>query len=133
MKPNDGSPNVLTPPQLAKEWGVDVDKVYAFIRSNELRATNTAIKPGGRAISDTPPGCRRLSAAAAEFAAATTVAQAEAKRFSGCDEVHLAAALSCRVRHPRRRRRRRSRAHLALSLPPRWSRCILRSSMLWRA
>ncbi len=41
--------NVLTSPQLAKEMGTDVDKVYAFIRSGELRATNTAIKLGGRA------------------------------------------------------------------------------------
>ena len=48
-KTDDKSPNVLTPPQLAKEWGLDVDKIYAFIRSNELRATNTAVKPGGRA------------------------------------------------------------------------------------
>ncbi len=48
-KPDDKSPSVLTPPQLAKEWGVDVDKIYAFIRSNELRATNLAIKPGQRA------------------------------------------------------------------------------------
>ncbi len=48
-KPADTNPSVLTPPQLAKEMGVDVDKIYAFIRSNELRATNTAIKPGGRA------------------------------------------------------------------------------------
>ena len=48
-KPDDKSPTVLTPPQLAKEWGVDVDKIYAYIRSNELRATNTAIKLGGKA------------------------------------------------------------------------------------
>lgn len=48
-KTDDKSPNVLTPPQLAKEWGLDVDKIYAFIRSNELRATNLAIKPGQRA------------------------------------------------------------------------------------
>ena len=48
-KPADTNPSVLTPPQLAKEMGIDVDKVYAFIRSSELRATDTAIKPGGRA------------------------------------------------------------------------------------
>ena len=45
-KPDDKSPNVLTPPQLAKEWGVDVDKIYAFIRSNELRATEYGHQAG---------------------------------------------------------------------------------------
>ncbi len=49
VRPEDKTAKVLTPPQLAKEWGVHVDKIYAFIRSNELRATNTAIKPGGKA------------------------------------------------------------------------------------
>ena len=47
-KPDDKTSAILTPPQLASEMGVHVDKVYAWIRSSELRATNTAIKPGGR-------------------------------------------------------------------------------------
>lgn len=38
----------LTPPQLAKLWGVSPEKVYAFIRSGELRAINLASRPGGR-------------------------------------------------------------------------------------
>lgn len=41
------SPN-LTPPQLAKQWGVATEKVYAFIRSGELRAIDLATKRGGR-------------------------------------------------------------------------------------
>ena len=49
VKSEDKTAKVLTPPQLAAEVGIDVDKIYAFIRSSELRATNTAIKPGGRA------------------------------------------------------------------------------------
>ena len=32
----------LTPPQLAKQWGVSTAKVVAFIRSGELRAINLA-------------------------------------------------------------------------------------------
>lgn len=49
VKPEDKTAKVLTPPQLAAEMGIDVDKVYAFIRSGELRVTDTAIKRGGRA------------------------------------------------------------------------------------
>ena len=48
MKPTDAKPAVLTPPKLAREWGVDEDTIYAWIRSNELRATNVVKKPGGR-------------------------------------------------------------------------------------
>jgi hypothetical protein len=32
----------LTPPQLAKLWGVSTAKIIAFIRSGELRAVNLA-------------------------------------------------------------------------------------------
>ena len=39
---------MLTPQQLAKQMGIHVDKVYALIRSGELRATDTAVKRGGR-------------------------------------------------------------------------------------
>lgn len=40
--------NTLTPPQLAKRWGVDADKVMALIRSGQLRAMNLAVNPKGR-------------------------------------------------------------------------------------
>ncbi|MGA2256796.1 MAG: helix-turn-helix domain-containing protein [Thermoguttaceae bacterium] len=48
-KTDDKTSRILTPPQLALEMGVHVDKIYAWIRSGELRATNTAVKRGGRA------------------------------------------------------------------------------------
>jgi len=35
----------LTPPEIAKCWGVSVEKILAFIRSGELRAINAAF-PG---------------------------------------------------------------------------------------
>lgn len=38
----------LTPPALAREYGVSVDKVLAWIRSGELRAVNVATRPAGR-------------------------------------------------------------------------------------
>ncbi len=38
----------LTPPQLAKDYGVNPDKVLAWIHSGELRAVNVAAKPNGR-------------------------------------------------------------------------------------
>ncbi len=38
----------LTPPQLARQWGVSADKILSFIRSGELRAVNAASKRGGR-------------------------------------------------------------------------------------
>lgn len=38
----------FTPPQLAKLWGVSPEKVYAFIRSGQLRAINLASRQGGR-------------------------------------------------------------------------------------
>ena len=47
-KPEDKTSKTLTPPQLARQMGVHVDKIYAWIRSGELRATNTAVKRGGR-------------------------------------------------------------------------------------
>ncbi len=39
---------MLTPPKLAKRWGVEVTKVLAWIRSGELRAINFATKIGRR-------------------------------------------------------------------------------------
>ena len=38
----------LTPPQLARRWGVAADKVLALIHSGQLRAVNLAVKPSGR-------------------------------------------------------------------------------------
>jgi hypothetical protein len=38
----------LTPPQLARRWGVSPDKILAWIRSGELRAFNAATNRGGR-------------------------------------------------------------------------------------
>jgi hypothetical protein len=38
----------LTPPQLAKRWGVAPTKVVGFIRSGELRAMNLAKSRSGR-------------------------------------------------------------------------------------
>ena len=38
-------PRKLTPPQIARMWGVSVEKVHAFIRAGELRAVNGAL-PG---------------------------------------------------------------------------------------
>ena len=38
----------LTPPQLARLWGISPDKVLNWIRSGELRAINVAERRGGR-------------------------------------------------------------------------------------
>ena len=38
----------LTPPALARRWGISADKVLAWIRSGELKAINAATRPGGR-------------------------------------------------------------------------------------
>ncbi len=42
------SKRMLTPPELAAEWGVEHAKVLAWIRSGELRAVNLATNPRGR-------------------------------------------------------------------------------------
>ena len=39
---------MITPPQLAKRWGVAPDKVLALIHSGELVAVNLAINPRGK-------------------------------------------------------------------------------------
>ena len=36
----------LTPPQLAKRWGIKPEKVIAFIRSGELRAFDISMRAG---------------------------------------------------------------------------------------
>jgi len=41
-------PKKLTPPQLAKLWGISCDKVIAWIRAGELRAIDASTKRGGR-------------------------------------------------------------------------------------
>lgn len=38
----------LTPPQLARRWGVASDKVLTLIHSGQLRAVNLAANPVGR-------------------------------------------------------------------------------------
>jgi len=38
----------LTPPELAKRWGVASDKVLSLIHSHQLRAVNLAVAPKGR-------------------------------------------------------------------------------------
>ena len=38
----------LTPPELAKLWGIDVQKVLHWIKSGELRAVNLATRRDGR-------------------------------------------------------------------------------------
>lgn len=43
----DGA-NCLTPPELAKRWGVDADKIRDWILRGELRAFNAATNTTGR-------------------------------------------------------------------------------------
>ena len=38
----------LTPPEIAKRWGVSPEQIIRFIRSGELRAINVATNPAGR-------------------------------------------------------------------------------------
>ncbi len=38
----------LTPPELARRWGIKPEKVLAWIRSGELRAINAATQQSGR-------------------------------------------------------------------------------------
>ena len=38
----------LTPPELAKRYGIHPDKIRLWINWGELRASNLATKPGGR-------------------------------------------------------------------------------------
>lgn len=44
----DEAPKFYTPPQLAKEWGLDADKILGWIRSGQLIAVNMATTTGGR-------------------------------------------------------------------------------------
>lgn len=47
MSNTDGS-ITLTPPELARRWGVEAWKVNSLINSGQLRAINLALKPHGR-------------------------------------------------------------------------------------
>lgn len=38
----------LTPPELAKLWGIDTHKILGWIRAGELRAIDASTKRGGR-------------------------------------------------------------------------------------
>ena len=38
----------LTPPEVARQWGVSIDKVLTWIRTGELRAVNLATRLSGR-------------------------------------------------------------------------------------
>ena len=38
----------LTPPEIAKRYGVDAHKIVAWIRRGELRAIDVSSTPGGR-------------------------------------------------------------------------------------
>ncbi|MGA2798246.1 MAG: DNA-binding protein [Thermoguttaceae bacterium] len=38
----------VTPPKLAKSWGIDAHKILTWIETGELAAINAATKPGGR-------------------------------------------------------------------------------------
>lgn len=38
----------ITPPQLARRWGVASDKIVHFIRTGELRAIDVSTRRGGR-------------------------------------------------------------------------------------
>lgn len=42
------SDRYLTPPQLARRWGIDLKKVLRWIRAGELHAVNLAGKIGGQ-------------------------------------------------------------------------------------
>ena len=38
----------LTPPEVARRWGISPEKVISWIQSGELRAMDASAKPGGR-------------------------------------------------------------------------------------
>ncbi len=42
------TPHFLTPPEIARRYGISVDKVLAWIRTGELRALNLAESRSGR-------------------------------------------------------------------------------------
>jgi len=44
----ENSRSKITPPELARRWGISPDKVLTWIRSGELRAIDTSATRGGR-------------------------------------------------------------------------------------
>lgn len=48
MRTRTITPEMFTPPQLAKLWGVSPDKIINLIRSGQLEAVNLATSPIGR-------------------------------------------------------------------------------------
>ena len=46
---DNGKAEFITPPQLARRWGVSPDKVLALLKSGQLKGCNLAIDPTGRA------------------------------------------------------------------------------------
>ena len=46
--PTLASRTKFTPPQLAAQWGIDVQKVLHWIKAGELRAVNLATRRDGR-------------------------------------------------------------------------------------
>lgn len=48
MNEPNSSRSKMTPPSLARRWGISVDKVLTWIRSGELRAIDVSTRRGGR-------------------------------------------------------------------------------------
>jgi hypothetical protein len=48
MRPTPPDRLKLSPPTLARRWGVSPDKVIGWIRTGQLRAINAAASPTGR-------------------------------------------------------------------------------------
>ncbi|MEZ6044290.1 MAG: helix-turn-helix domain-containing protein [Planctomycetaceae bacterium] len=46
MNPNEQKEQYLTPPDLARRWGIKPEKVIAWIRAGELRAMDFSAVPG---------------------------------------------------------------------------------------
>jgi hypothetical protein len=46
--PQVASRKKRTPPELAKQWGIDVKKVLHWVKTGELRAINAAADQSGR-------------------------------------------------------------------------------------
>jgi hypothetical protein len=45
--PRKPTPETITPPALARRWGVAPDKIHALIQTGQLAALNLAVKPDG--------------------------------------------------------------------------------------
>jgi hypothetical protein len=48
MPPDTLRRRKLTPPQLARLWGIGTDKILGWIRDGSIPAINAASRPGGR-------------------------------------------------------------------------------------